>query len=221
MNKAVIFDMDGLMLDTKLTWKEGEREMLSDLGKEYDLEIAKKYQGMRVSGVVEVMIRDYNLSISQEQGVKILTEKLVKKYDNPSLALFDGCKDLVESLNRTGEFAIAIASSSPKIVIEKMAKRFGIKIFFDLFVSGEEVENGKPAPDIYLMTAKLLKVLPKDCIVLEDAPHGATAGKKAGMKVIAVYNKVFYEPRDFMEVADLIVDSSEKVNPAVVNKLLQ
>jgi len=220
MTKAVLFDMDGLMLNTKLTWKEAEKQMLSDLHKEYDLEIAKKYQGMRVSGVVEVMIREYNLPISQEEGEKILTKKMVDNYDNPKLSLFDGCKELVQNLFESREFAMAIASSSPQVVIEKMARRFGIGEFFDLFISGEEVVNGKPAPDIYLKAAEILKVEPKNCAVLEDAPNGGISGKNAGMKVIAIYNKTFYKPEDFNGIANLIVDSLRDLNTNAINNVL-
>lgn len=220
MNKAVLFDMDGLMLDTSLTWKEGERELLADYGKEYDLEIAKKYQGMRISGVVEVMIREYKLPISQKEGEMILTQKLVEKYDNPQLSLFDGCKELIENLYASKEFALAIASSSPKVVIEKMANRFGIRSYFDLFVSGEEVENGKPAPDVYLETAEMLNVEPFNCVVLEDAPKGAIAGRDAGMKVIAVYNRNFYNPKDFAGITTTIVGSLKELNSEKINQIL-
>jgi len=220
MGRAVIFDMDGLMLDTKLTWKAGEREMLADMGKEYSLEIAKKYQGMRVSGVVAVMIREYALPISQGEAEATLTRKLIDKYDDPNLSLFDGCTELLENLYASKEFAIAIASSSPKLVIEKMAERFKIKKYFDLFVSGEEVADSKPAPDIYLKTAEMLKVNPAACIVLEDAPHGALAGQRAGMKVIAVYNKAFYKPEDFNGVAVMVAGSLRDINSEVVNRLL-
>ncbi|OGG69042.1 hypothetical protein A3C20_03540 [Candidatus Kaiserbacteria bacterium RIFCSPHIGHO2_02_FULL_55_25] len=220
MNKAVLFDMDGLMLDTKLTWKEGEREMLANLGKEYNLDIAKKYQGMRVSGVVEVMIREYGLPLSQTEGEKILTQKLVEKYDNPALELFEGCGELVKELAASKEFALAIVSSSPKVVIEKMASRFDIKKYFDLFVSGEEVTNGKPAPDVYLLAAELLRVEPANCVVLEDAPHGALSGHRAGMKVIGVYNKHFYKPEDFDGIVEMISESLTGLSPAVMNEVL-
>ena len=212
MDKAVIFDMDGLMLDTKLTWRQAEIDLLKDLEKKYDIEIAKKYQGMRVSGVVEVMIREYHLPISQKDGEKLLTGKLVQSYDNPSLELLPGCEKLVKNLSKSKQFKLAIASSSPKLVIETMTNHFNLLQYFDLLVSAEEVKSGKPAPDVYLKTANELGIEPGNCVVLEDAPNGAMAGKRANMKVIAVVNKIFFKADNFKDVADLIVSSLEELD---------
>ena len=212
MDKAVIFDMDGLMLDTKLTWRQAEIDLLKDLEKKYDIEIAKKYQGMRVSGVVEVMIREYHLPISQKDGEKLLTDKLVQSYDNPSLKLLPGCEKLVKNLSKSKQFKLAIASSSPKLVIETMTNHFNLLQYFDLLVSAEEVKSGKPAPDVYLKTANELGIEPGNCVVLEDAPNGAMAGKRANMKVIAVVNKIFFKADNFKDVADLIVSSLEELD---------
>ena len=212
MDKAVIFDMDDLMLDTKLTWRQAEIDLLKDLEKKYDIEIAKKYQGMRVSGVVEVMIREYHLPISQKDGEKLLTGKLVQSYDNPSLELLPGCEKLVKNLSKSKQFKLAIASSSPKLVIETMTNHFNLLQYFDLLFSAEEVKSGKPAPDVYLKTANELGIEPGNCVVLEDAPNGAMAGKRANMKVIAVVNKIFFKADNFKDVADLIVSSLEELD---------
>ncbi|KKR86786.1 MAG: HAD family hydrolase [Candidatus Curtissbacteria bacterium GW2011_GWA1_41_11] len=221
MDEAVIFDMDGLMLDTKLTWRQAEIELLKDLGKEYDIKIAKRYQGMRVSGVVEVMIREYHLPINQEDGEKLLTDKLVQSYDNPALELLPGCERLVKDLSNSNQFKLAIASSSPKVVIETMTRHFNLSQLFDLLVSGEEVKNGKPAPDVYLKTSDELGIESRNCVVLEDAPNGATAGKKANMKVIAVVNKVFFKPEEFEGIANLIVESLEDLDPTKIASFLE
>jgi HAD superfamily hydrolase (TIGR01509 family) len=220
MNKAVIFDMDGLILDTRLTWKQAEIDLLQDFGKTYDVAIAKKYQGMKVNSVVAKMIEDYHLPLSQKDGERILNEKIVANYANSDLELLPGCKNLVDELHRRNKFQLAIASSSPKAAIEAMVKRFGFTNYFAVRVSGEEVVTGKPEPDIFLHCAELLHIPPKNCLVLEDAPYGILAAKRAGMKTIAVYNKLYYSPEDFKGKADIVVCSLEKLSFKILDTAL-
>jgi len=210
--------MDGLMLDTQLTWIEAEKRLLSDFGQAYSHAIARQYQGMRVAGVVEVMIREYNIGVTQSEGERLLTEYLVANFEHPDLSLFEGCRELMHDLHRAN-LPLAIASSSPSAAIHAMARRFELTSYFDLILSGEEVPEGKPAPDVYLKAAQILKVDPHDCVVLEDAPHGALAGKRAGMKVVAVTNARFYTAADFSGLADLVVASLNDLEPAMLANL--
>src|SRR5919205_4557426 len=109
MKKAVLFDMDGLILETKLTWQIAEKDFLAHFGKTYDKDIAKRYQGMRVSGVVSVMIAEYQLPITDEQGVQMLTQSIVDNYQRPDLKLLPGCKELVEQLYSSRDYHLAVA----------------------------------------------------------------------------------------------------------------
>jgi len=172
-----------------------------------------------VSGVVEVLRTEFQLPISQDEGSKKLTQKIVEGYNNPSLQLFPGTADLIKALHKTNEYKLAIASSSPKVAIKTMAKHFELEELFDVLVSGEEVKNGKPAPDVFLRTAAVLNVAPTNCVVLEDAPNGIRAAKAAGMKAITVVNKTFYKSEDFGNLSDVLVHSLEEVDANVVEKL--
>lgn len=221
MNKAILFDMDGLMLETKLTWQEAEKGLLTSFGKTYDKEIAKKYQGMRVPGVVSIMIKEYQLSINENQGVEMLTQRIVDNYQNPNLKLLPGCEQIVKQLHNSGKYHLAIASSSPKAAIQAMIQRFNFDRYFDELVSGDEVKEGKPAPDVFLECAKRLNISPTDCLVFEDAPKGIEAAKRAGMKAVAVYNSFFYTPEDFKnQNADLIVSSLNEVTLQKIDEIL-
>jgi beta-phosphoglucomutase-like phosphatase (HAD superfamily) len=97
-----------------------------------------------------------------------------------------------------------------------MLRRFELTSAFALWVSGEEVEHGKPAPDIFLLCAQRLHIQPGRCLVLEDAPNGIRAAKKAGMRTIAVYNNLLYTPEDFQGSADVIVSSLEALTPNIL-----
>jgi len=220
MKKAVIFDMDGLMLDSKPTWVKAEKKLLKEFGKEYDLKITKKYHGLRVAGMIKVMRREYNLPLEQKEGEKKLTNFANKNINSPSSALLPGCKKLVKSLSASQKYLLAIASSSPVMLIKTMVEKFAFKDDFDLLVSGEEVKNGKPAPDVFLKCAHLFKIPSDSCLVLEDSPNGVKAAKAAGMKVIAVYNKQFNKPEDFKGMPDKIVDSLKKLDLKIIAKVL-
>ncbi len=105
---------------------------------------------------------------------------------------------------------MAIASSSPIEIIKTVVNKFSFTDYFQVLVSGEEVEQGKPAPDVFLRTSEFLKVKPKFCLVLEDAPNGIRAAKAAGMRAIAVSNNPYYTKENFTE-ADEYVTSLEKI----------
>ena len=222
MKKAVLFDMDGLMLETKLTWEIAEKAFLAHFGKTYSRDIAKRYQGMRVSGVVSVMIAGYQLPLTVEHGVQMLTQSIVDNYQRPDLKLLPGCKELVDQLRSSGEYRLAVASSSPKAAIEAMIRKLNFTGYFDELTSGDEVQEGKPAPDIFLECANRLCVSPGNCLVLEDAPNGIEAAKRAGMKAIAVYNRRFFSPEDFKDYnADLIVASLNDLSLPIIDKVFR
>ena len=222
MKKAVLFDMDGLMFETKLTWQIAEKDFLAHFGKTYDKDIAKRYQGMRVSGVVAVMIAEYQLTLTIEQGVHMLTQSIVDNYQRPDLELLPGCKELVKQLYSSGEYHLAVASSSPKAAIEAMIHKFNFTEYFDELTSGDEVQEGKPSPDIFLECANRLCISPGNCLVLEDAPNGIEAAKRAGMKAVAVYNRSFYTPEDFKGYnADLIVASLNDLSLPIIEKVFR
>jgi len=211
MDKAIIFDMDGLMVNSTPTWEEAEKRLVEDYGKKYILEWTKKYHGLRVQGMIQVMIKEYQLPITQEEGEKRLKQYAINNFNKPTVELLPGCERLIKELSISKKYLLAIASSSPTEIIKTVVKRFKFENDFNVLLSGEDVINGKPAPDVYLKTAELLKVLPSNCLVLEDAPNGIKAGKAAGMKVIAVSNNPRYSTSDFSE-ADKYVQLLKEVN---------
>lgn len=219
MQKGIIFDMDGLMINSETNcWEPAERRFVEDYGKEFKHEISKKYHGLRVQGMVEVMIREYKLPIDQKEGERKLKEYAKENFSKPTLELLPGCKKLIEDIHAKESFIMGVASSSPIEIIKTAIDRFSFNDYFKVLVSGEEVANGKPAPDVFLQISKLLNISPEHCLVLEDAPNGIKAAKTAGMKAIAVSNNGHYTGEDFKE-ADKFTNSLENINTEVIEDL--
>lgn len=220
MKQAILFDMDGLMVDSNPTWIAAEKRLVEEYGKKYSDEIAKKYHGLRVHGMIEVMIKEYNLPLAQQDGEAKLKEHAKVNFEKPEVKLLPGCKTLVTSLSQSDQYSLAVASSSPITIIQTVVNRFNFNGDFDVLVSGEEVKNGKPAPDVFLRAAQLLHIEPTQCLVLEDAPNGIKAAKAAHMKAIAVNNTSHYTPENFQQ-ADAFVASLEDISIDMITKILQ
>lgn len=210
MIKAVIFDMDGLMIDTESLHNESFKAVLE----EYGVKPVPNKQGViHISGISskdnwERFKKQYNFEADNNE----LSRKKHKIHLNllsKNVTAMPGLFKLLKEL-QANHIKMAIASSSIREQINLVTTRLRIADYFQAIISGEDVINGKPAPDIFLKAAEALNVRPLDCLVLEDAPSGVAAGKSAGMKVVAIPNE-FNKHEDF-EQADTVLSSLEKVN---------
>jgi HAD superfamily hydrolase (TIGR01509 family) len=201
---SVIFDMDGLMADTEPLYSEAAIIIAKRRGKEFTLSIKQEMMGRVGTESMRIFKERLGLSESVEELLteraeiydKILTEERIR----PMPGLFN-LLDLLSELN----LPLAVASSSKRRWIERILSSLNIKKRFCVIVSAEDVVNGKPDPEIYLKTAKRLGIPIDRCLVLEDAPSGLIAAKRAGAKCIIVRNQ-FTRDLDFSE-ADIVVDS--------------
>lgn len=185
--KAVIFDMDGVLIDSEPLWEEAETKLLKSKGIDYDPLFRDKVVGLGQSELSKLIIREFGVDCSPEELTSQRIEILLQIYDE-KLTMFEGSKALIEDL-RGGGLKTALASSSPMKAISYVLKRFSIGKLFDVVVSGDCVQNGKPAPDIYLRAARRLGVKPSECAAVEDSPRGAKSAVAAGMFCIAVPDK--------------------------------
>ena len=210
MLRAVIFDMDGLMIDTESLHHESFKTVLE----QYGITPVPNAKGViHISGISaeanwEHFKKQYNFSADTQELTDRKNDAHLKLLRNRVKAM-PGLIDLLKNL-KANDYKMAIASSSIREHIDLIINRLGIADFFDSITSGEEVVNGKPAPDIFLKAAAKLGVNPTECIVLEDAMNGMQAGKTAGMYVIVVPNE-FTQDEDF-SIADLRVSSLEELN---------
>lgn len=185
--KAVIFDMDGVIIDSEPVYNGIHEKMLRDFGVKEILDVPEDYTGMTNSAVFKIVREKYNLKQTVEEisayQLKVILEEFSRLEDEP----IDGIRDLLAFLKEQ-QIKTAIASSSARKLIETVVKKFNLMAFFDVIVSGEEVPAGKPAPDVFLEAARQLHVSPEDCLVIEDSKNGTIAAKEAGMSCIGFKN---------------------------------
>ena len=185
--KAVIFDMDGVIIDSEQHWKKQELNLFGELLGEWTKEDQHDITGLNVKDTYEILTTKYGLPITYKEYMNKVENIALDVYRNKA-NLLDGLVDLLKELKQNN-IPTALASSSLKEWIEIVMDRFDMRQYFDILVSAEEINApGKPAPDIYLITADKLGVKPENCIVFEDSTHGATAANKAGMFCIGLRN---------------------------------
>lgn len=202
--KAVIFDMDGVIIDSEPIHFEVDIQTMKDFGCSISKEELNKYVGTTNEYMFTDIKNKYKLDKSVEEIINYRCELAKRKVIESDLAPIEGIIDLLKNLKEKNIIA-AIASSSPRDFIEVVVSKFELEDYFSCILSGEEVENGKPAPDIYVETAKKLGIVPEECIVIEDSKNGVMAAKEAGMKCIGFKN--INSGEQDLSKADYIVNS--------------
>ncbi|MYK49829.1 MAG: HAD family phosphatase [Candidatus Dadabacteria bacterium] len=189
MIKAVIFDMDGVIIDSEPLWEKSESIMLKQKGfagnESYRKEYRKKIMGLSQRDSVKLLKETFGLDESPEEILNARLKILLELYEK-ELRLSDGVPELLKILSAEKHIKTALASGSPMKVIEFVLKKFSLSDTFGIKVSGDCVERGKPHPDIYLETARRLGVSTGECVAIEDSINGIVSAKDAGMRCIAV-----------------------------------
>lgn len=184
--KALIFDMDGLMVDTERLYFEAEREIVKGFNRELKDETLWKMMGRSPLEAMKVLTVDLNLDITPEELLKIRDEVMIHKYNNDLVAM----PGLFEIINKFhNKLMLGIATGAPKIFLDIVLDKLKIRDYFTVLQSSDNIKNGKPDPEIYLTTVSRLNINPYEAIVLEDSSNGARAAKNAGCYTIAVISK--------------------------------
>ncbi|MGK0467028.1 HAD family hydrolase [Clostridium sp.] len=218
MLKAVIFDMDGVIIDSEPTHMKLENEAYKKLGIDVSTDEHHTFVGTTSYYMWEVLKNKYKLDKSLEELVDY-DRNIFFKYlmsDECEIILIDGVKELIKDLYENG-VKLAIASSSPLNVIEAIAKKFEIEQYFEALVTGDFVKKSKPEPDIFIFASEKLGVSPRNCVVIEDSHNGVLATKKAGMKCVGINSDP--EGSQDISMADLVINSFKEVNYRKINKL--
>lgn len=215
--RAVIFDMDGLLIDTEPIWRRVEIGVFGELGLHLTEEQCMQTMGVRVPEVVALWYSRHPWSGPSIEEVTRRIEAGVIRYVMAEGEPNPGVHEALATVRGAG-LPIAIASSSSEEMIRAVVERLGIGSFIELICSGEHEERGKPAPDVYLTTATKLGVPPLACVALEDSPNGVVSAKAAGMFCIAVPDRYLAaDPR--MDQADLRLGSLLDLTPELLAEI--
>jgi beta-phosphoglucomutase family hydrolase len=215
MNQGIIWDLDGVIVDSAPFHFEAWREFAAVKGRVYTEEDFRKTFGMRNEDILLYIFEE-----KLEQGVLETwsdeKEGRFRDLIRGSVEPLPGVMTLVRALDMAG-YQQAIASSTPLENIHLILNSLAILDFFDAIISGEDVARGKPDPEAFLKAARVMSLDPERCLVIEDAAVGIEAAKRAGMKSIGVTNTL---PRKKLALANRVVRSLEEVDPKMIAQLL-
>ena len=209
MIKAVIFDLDGVLIDSEPLHCKADTQLLRELGADPPADYFDRFAGWKDAVMWEAIKTEFHIAKSIDEIMEMqvpIKLNLLKEGDYKAI---QGIVELLEEIKAV-HIPIAIASSSPKIFIEAVVEKIGIKQYFKILISGEEIERSKPEPDIFFKAASSLNVTPAECLVVEDSKSGTIAARKAGMKCIG-YQNINSGNQDLTD-ADLIVNDIREID---------
>jgi beta-phosphoglucomutase family hydrolase len=210
---AVIFDMDGTLVATTeldfLAWQK--------LFKEYGVDITfQEYYPLLGKKSSDMVL--HFLKLKGPEAIYPLTKKMEyfdNLVDSRGIEILPNTEKILYQF-KCNNIPLALATSSRKRKMNRIMQQTGFAKYFDVFVTGEEVEQGKPNPDIFLLAAQQLLVNPSDCLVFEDAINGVIAAKAAGMKCVAISNT---HPNSELSMADLIINDFNQISETDISNL--
>jgi HAD superfamily hydrolase (TIGR01509 family) len=217
MVSAVLFDLDGVLADSEMWWKQIDAKLLADYGVTYHGEHHQDVIGVSYRLAVEFYKKAFGLSLPDEKMMRRRAE-IATEFFAHRIGLFPHVKDVLKEL-RQMKLHLAVATSSVSASARPFLDRHQLTGFFEMIVTGEEVEHGKPAPDIYICAAQHLGIPADECLVVEDALPGVAAAKAAKMRVAAIPDRRFVDPRHYEKQADYVLSNLKEL-PALVRKML-
>ncbi|MEA2201362.1 MAG: hypothetical protein QOI89_1958 [Solirubrobacteraceae bacterium] len=213
---AVIFDLDGVLIDSEGVWNDARRELVRESGGAWTEDAQRAMMGMS-SVEWSRYIRDELAVAMSAEEISAAVAGHVEGIYCRQLPLLPGARRAVISL--AARFPLAVASSANRPVIDLVLGLAGLTRAFRTEVSSEEVARGKPAPDVYLEAARRISVPAARCAAVEDSGNGLRAAAAAGMSVIAIPNREFPPDKAALALADVVLPSIEHLSPGVVTAL--
>ena len=204
MIEAVVFDMDGVLIDSEPVWERVRRRFVASRGGRWPADAQDRLMGMSTAEWSAYISTDFGVGLTPQQVASQVIAAMAAEYSK-HLPLLPGAIDAVRSMS--ARWPLGVASSSPRSLIETVLATAGLLSSFAAFVSSEEVPRGKPAPDVYLAAAERLSVSPKACAAIEDSSNGLRSAAAAGFTVIAVPRPEYPPAPDALASARVVLSS--------------
>jgi len=212
--EAVIFDLDGVLIDSEHVWDEVREQLARERGGRWHERAQADMMGMSSTEWSRYMHDVIGLSDQPGEISAEVVRRMLARYAE-ELPLIEGAVDAVERL--AGSFRLGLASSSNRPLIDVVLTATGLDALFEVTISSEEVPRGKPAPDVFLEAARRLNVAPALCAAVEDSENGIRAAHAAGMRVIAIPNRRYPPPPEALTLADVVLGSAAELVAAAVS----
>mgnify|MGYP006277913749 CR=1 FL=1 len=213
---CVIFDMDGVLADTGPVHFQSWKKLADEIGVEFTKEFFEKTFGQKSVPITRRLVGEDAVD-EQIRKWADLKEKYYREMVKDKIKPLEGVIPLIKDLKRHN-CKLAVASSGPPENVELLVDSLKLRKFFDELITAEDVKKGKPEPDAFLIAAQKLKVNPEDCVVIEDAPVGIEAAKRARMKRIALTTT---HPREELQDANLILSDLSDITYEEIMELLK
>jgi HAD superfamily hydrolase (TIGR01509 family) len=212
--RAVIFDLDGVLLDSEQVWDAARRQLIEDSGGRWSESATQDMMGMSSTEWSRYMHEELGLKMPPEEISAAVVKRIEGLY-REHLPLIPGAREAVERV--AARWPLGLASSANRPVIEVVLELSGLGDFFETTVSSEEVARGKPAPDVYLEAAQRLGMDPALCAAVEDSSSGILSAHAAGMRVVAIPNRTFPPSEDALKAADAAISSLQELHQEVID----
>ncbi len=183
MIKAVVFDLDGVLIDSEPVWEQVRRGLVAERGGHWSPDAQRRIMGMSTPEWARYLSEDLGVGLPPDQVATMVVDRMAARYAE-HVPLMDGAVDAVHRI--AARWPLGVASSAPAVLIQTVLKAAGLRSCFSVVMSTEQVAHGKPAPDIYLAVAAELGVPPGDCAAVEDSSNGLRSAAAAGLRVIAI-----------------------------------
>ncbi len=216
MIEAVVFDLDGVLIDSEQIWDSARREVAATHGGRWRADATSTMQGMSSLEWSRYMHDELAVDLHAGQIVEAVVGRVLGRYDR-ALPLLPGARAVVERIGR--RWPLGLASSANRVVIDRVMALAHWGARFRVTLSSEEVAHGKPAPDVYLETARRLGTPPAHCAAVEDSANGIRSGVAAGMRVVAVPNRQYPPSDDVLAAARLVVSGLDELTAERLGEL--
>ena len=215
MIEAVVFDMDGVLIDSEPVWERVRRRFVADRGGRWPADAQDRMMGMSTAEW-SAYLSTFGLGLTPQQVAEQVIAAMAAEYEK-HLPLLPGATEAVRAL--AGRWPLAVASSSPRSLIGTVLNAADLASAFAAVVSSEEVPRGKPAPDVYLAAADRLAVAPTACAGVEDSSNGLRSAAAAGLTVIAIPRPEYPPAADALALARLVLPSLNVLTPHTIEAL--